>query len=347
MGEAKGIHREAHAAEQEYHGIEAKQVAAREQRGQQRRQRRSESHGGEHPAAVMMVGQAADRPLETHAAENARTDENRDLRDAEADAAGIDGGHGKDRAVRHAGAQRADDAERRCPEEGAQTERLRGREIRGRRDRDGNRHQRHGDQHGSQHEQHEAVGIAEIQEELAARHTAQHHHHVDRQHAAAGLVGGALIEPGFGDDIESGIAETGDQAHDRPHPGVDENRMQERSGRSGRGQGGENPHMADVAHHLWCDDGAGQETQKVTGHDEAGDLGRKGLRTGANAEQRTLQAVPQHQHAEADEEGPSGLDGCQHSKTRNRGAEVDQPCLCSGAFGLACGFAPRNRREMA
>jgi hypothetical protein len=166
------------------------------------------------------------------------------------------------------------------------------------------RHRGDRDQHRDQDEQREALRVGEVEQELAGGQAAHLDHHVEREQPAAGLVGGAAVEPALGDDEGAGEAVAGEQAHEEPGHGLDEQRMEQHRGRAEREQGREHPHVADPGDELRGRERAEQEADIVARHDDAGDGAREVLDAGAHPEQRALQPVAEHQDRDPDEQRP-------------------------------------------
>ena len=176
----------------------------------------------QHQTAVEPVGQDPDRALGQHAAQIDRAHERRDLRHREAGRPGIDRAHAERGAVRHAGAETTDHAQRRGAVELQQPDLFRLPDRRCGRRAQQQRHERQRDQHADQREQLEAGRIVQVEQQLPARRAAHQHDHVDRQQAAARIVGRAVVQPAFGDDEQAGEREASHHAHHRPGCGLDE-----------------------------------------------------------------------------------------------------------------------------
>ena len=145
--------------------------------------------------------------------------------------------------------------------------------------------QRHRDEQRRHHEQLEARGVGGVQQELPTGHAAHRDHHVDTEQPAPGLVGGEVVEPTLGDDVEAGHAEAGDEPHHDPGRRHDREGVGEHRGGAQRRQRCEHPDVTDGADGGGDRAAAGEEAGEVGGHDEARAQGRKALRLGADADQ--------------------------------------------------------------
>jgi hypothetical protein len=162
------------------------------------------------------------------------------------------------------------------------------------------------------------AGIGQVQKQLAQRHAGEQHHHVNRQELAAGPVGGAVVEPALRHDIEPGIGEPGDEAHGGPGERLDGGGVDQDRDRGQRGERREHPHVTDVHLDPGRQGGTGEKADEIARHHQAGDGGPETLGDRANAEQTSLQAVAQHQHAHAEQQRPGACNRFDHDRDRSR-----------------------------
>ena len=103
------------------------------------------------------------------------------------------------------------------------------------------------DQHRHDDEERVARRVGEVQDALR-RDDADHlHDHVERQRLAAGLVGGGVVQPALGHDVDAGEAEADDEAQRDPDPDVGRRGVEDEGGRDQRGERREDPDVADAA----------------------------------------------------------------------------------------------------
>ncbi len=105
------------------------------------------------------------------------------------------------------------------------------------------------DQHRHHHEERVAGRVGEVEDELRRDDPDHLHDHVERQGLAAGLVGGGVVEPALGDDVDAGEAEADDEAQQHPDPDLGGGGVEDEGGRDHRAEGGEDPDVADAGDH--------------------------------------------------------------------------------------------------
>ena len=184
------------------------------------------------------------------------------------------------------------------------------------------RHQRQRDHHRHDGEDGKAARAEYRNEELRAGDRADVDDAVERKHARPVVVGDARIQPALHDGEEAGKAEAADEAHRRPHVGVDHQHQQQRAG---RGRGGERSEGADMPDRLHdADDGQApeQEAAEIGGAHEADDGWRKTLLRAAQRDQRTLQPVAAEQDACGDQQRDQGAERGQVGSQRRESASL-------------------------
>ena len=312
MGDAERIGGHAHAADQQ---DDRQAVPDRQPADEDRGDgggKGDEGHAGDDLPPVEAVGKPAQRILEQNAAQKDRAAVEGDLGDREADALGIDRRHAPERALRDADAEAADHPQGRNAVQLAQADRRRRSEVRRRGGGQQDRDQRQGDQDRGRGEQLETGRVGQVQQELAAADPAEHDHHVGGQNLPPGLVGRPVVQPALGHHVEAGAAEAGQEAHGDPGPGLDHHGMGQDRRRGERGQGGEDPDVADLLQQLRRGDRADQEAGEVGRHHQAGHGRREVLDGGAHAEQGALQSAAEHDQGDAQEQGPGRPQGRGH-----------------------------------
>ncbi len=75
--------------------------------------------------------------------------------------------------------------------------------------------------------------------------------------------------------------------------------MNQHGGRGHGGERSEHAYVADALHHPGRIQGAAEKAQVEGGHDQPGDRGGKSFQGGTHREQSPLQAIAEHENAEA------------------------------------------------
>ncbi len=216
----------------------------------------------------------------------------------------VDRSHGKDEGRNHAGHCDRDDSKRGITIELAQPYRARqpvlGHLSRGYEDR----HQRERYEHRDEHEGSCGRGTRRDEQELPAAESDVQNHHVDREQPAAVLAAGAIVQPAFGDHIDSGETQSRHAAHHAPDERVDERPLNEDRGRRDGRERREHPDVPEATHQRRRDASSEQIPDVIARHDRARDDRRKSLERGAHAQQGALQSHAEHEHAHSEEQRP-------------------------------------------
>ena len=237
--------------------------------------------------------------MQDHPTGHEQAHEDRDPGQRQAELLGKDRAHGEKRAMGDRDRHAAEDAERRNAVELEQADRGGGVEVGGRGRGQRDRHQGERDQDRDQDERDEAQRVGDVEQQLAAGHAAEHDDHIDRQQLTAVLVGAAGVQPALGDDVKAGVGEPGDQSYRHPGDRIDEDDMEQGRSRGQRGQGGEDPDMADPLDDLRRQGRAGEEADEIARHDDPGDRRREAFHGRPQRQQRALQPVAQHHQSGA------------------------------------------------
>jgi hypothetical protein len=257
-------------------------------------------------APVHAVRQPADGILEHDRADEEGRDEKRQLAEAQTQFRGIDRAHaelaGEDRAhERH-----ADDAEGRGAVELQQAHRPRRLEGRGGRDRQQDRREAERDEDGRDDEQQKPCRIARGQDPLRADEADHLNQHVSRQRLPARFVGGRVVEPAFGGDVDTREREPEDHAERHPRPGVGQDGKRDQCGRDERAQRREDTHMAHAGDEFRRKAGPAEEAHEI-GRGDHRQLDRgEPLDRAPHTHERALKTVADLQEEHAEEEGPGG-----------------------------------------
>ena len=101
------------------------------------------------------------------------------------------------------------------------------------------------------------------------------------------------------------------------------------------GRGREDAQMADAADRVRSDLRSEQETGEIAGHDEAGDGRAETLRRRADAQQRALQPIAEHQERHADQQCPDASRGGENRTIRRMDARHRRETKEGGAAHVA------------
>ena len=164
-----------------------------------------------------------------------------------------------------------------------------------------------------EHEEPEALGGADVDEQLPAGSSSHHEHHVEAEDRAPGLVRGAVVEPTFEHDEDTGVAEAADQVDERPTQGCHDDGVDEYSGGGGGRERGKHPDVADGRECSGDELGADEVAGEVESHDHAHRARTDAFCLPADGEEDPLEAVTDLVEDEGEEECPDARD-------RRRGA---------------------------
>ena len=307
------IYREGHAAvEEEPRQRDVLDVA--EERHRDRGERGAEGRDGEREAAVAGVGEAPHRPLQQRAADDRGGHQQADPGLVEADALAIHRGQAPERPHRQAGGQRAHVGRgRRAPGHPEAQAHARG-DLRLREARHRHRQQRQADEHGRDREQGEAGRRVQAQQLLGAGERGEVHDHVGREHLAAALGRGLVVEPALDHRVEADQAHAGQYAQPHPEPGMDDERVQQDAGRDGGAEEGEGADMAHAPDQLGGDEGAEEEAEEVGRADQAQRGLGEAFEVAAQRHHSVEQAGAEQEQGDAGEQCADRDEGGQHGR---------------------------------
>jgi hypothetical protein len=134
--------------------------------------------------------------------------------------------------------------------------------------------------------------IAQCDAHLAGDDRDIGHRHVEREDQAAGLVGGAFIEPAFDDHEGRRQGESRDDAQEDPAYGIDQQAGQKRNDGNCRRKGRECAHMADTPDQPLGKDAAQHKAGCPGGAQKTERCRREALRRSSHRQQQAMKPLP-------------------------------------------------------